>query len=113
MTAFRQKLRLIYQVDGETRELVTEHTAIDVRAWESETKKSALVEPTSASMKTWLAHHAAVRKGELNGDLKTYEAFDAVCIDIEGVPDVGPTEPTTKGRDRGTRKTATANSSAD
>jgi hypothetical protein len=56
---------------------------------------------------TWLAHHAAIRRGDLNGDLSTYEAFDRVCVWVEGVRDEEPAEeevPDPPKRSKGSRK---------
>jgi L-fucose isomerase-like protein len=103
-------MRLTYKVDGVEQEVVVEHTGSDVLAWEEETGKSALTDDTSILMKTWIAHHAAVAQGQINGDLKEFEAFKKVFLDAEGVRDEGPTGPT--GRGRGSRKTPGASSSA-
>lgn len=113
MSALRQRVRVTYRAPGEEgeKEVVVEHTAMDVLAWESATGKSALTQDTSFSMLAWFAHHAAVEGGQINGDLKTYEAFSKVCVDVERVADVDPTPPTAKGR--ASRKTAGASSSAD
>jgi len=73
------------------REIVTTYDGRDIRAWEGEHGQSALIESMSLQMLTWLGHHAAVRRGELNGDLSTYAAFDAVCVSVEGVAEPGPT----------------------
>jgi hypothetical protein len=110
MTAFRQKLQVTYRVDGVEREVVVEHVLADVIAWEEETGKSSLTDKTTAADKTWLAHHAAVAQGLINGDLKEFKAFKKVALDAEGVRDEDPTEPTGSGR--GSRKTPSANSSA-
>lgn len=85
--SLRQKVRLQYEADGQPREVVAEYSAVDLRAWETTFKESALSSDMSVSMLTWLGHHAAVRHGLVNGDLKTYKAFDAVCMDVEGVRD--------------------------
>lgn len=111
MSALRQKVRVTYRLDDEEKEVVVEHTAVDVLAWEGETGKSALTQDTSFSMLAWFAHHAAVAGGQINGELKTFDAFSKVCIDVERVADVGPTVPTGKGR--ATRKTPGDSSSAD
>lgn len=105
----QQKVRLEFDdADGHTQEVVTEYTAVDLRAWEGEFGKSALNTPMSVSMLTWLGHHAAVRHGQIDGQLKAYPAFDQVCTNVSGVADVGPT----KAKTRGTRKEALAASSA-
>jgi hypothetical protein len=108
----RQKVQLEFEHDGGTRQVVTEYSAVDLRAWEGEHHKSALNTPMSVSMLTWLGHHAAVRQGQINGDLKTYQAFDQACLDVQGVADPGPTRAGEKGRAKATRKAASADSSA-
>jgi hypothetical protein len=95
-----QKVRLELD-DGRTVE--TSYDGRDLRAYEKKFRTSALTESMSLTMLTWLGHHAAVRTGAVNGDLSTYEAFDNVCISVEGVrdePEVteGPTK--TPGRTR-------------
>lgn len=109
-----QKVKLELD-DG--RAIETAYDGRDIRAWEAKTRKSALVETMSLGMLTWLGHHAAVRRGELNGDLSTYEAFDQVCISVEGVRDEkeadeesGPTK--AKTRSRASRSSPGAASSA-
>jgi hypothetical protein len=105
-----QKVKLLLD-DG--REIETTYDGRDLRAWEAANKKSALVESMSLSMLTWLGHHAAVRRGELNGDLKEYRAFDQVCLSVEGMRDEEPPDPTpAKPRSKASRKTAGADSSA-
>jgi hypothetical protein len=111
-----QKVRLELD-DG--REIETTYNGIDLRAWEAKHKKSALVESMSLSMLTWLGHHAAVRTGEVNGELKEYSAFDAVCVSVEGVRAEEPPDPTetkttssTARKSRASRKTAGDDSSA-
>jgi hypothetical protein len=106
-----QKVRLELD-DGRTVE--TTYNGIDLRAWETKHRKSALTESMSLSMLTWLGHHAAVRTGTLNGDLSTYEAFDKVCVSVEGVRDEveGPPDPTPAKPRKGSRKKAGDDSSA-
>lgn len=86
-----QKVRLDLD-DG--REVEVSYDGRDIRAWETKHHKSALVESMSLSMLTWLGHHAAVRTGVLNGEMKEYSAFDAACISVEGVRDEEPPDPT-------------------
>jgi hypothetical protein len=78
----------------------------DLRAWEVKHRKSSLAEPMSMSMLTWLGWHATTRQHLLNGSYDTYEAFDAVCVGVEGAEldeaEGGPTRP---GAKRGSRKT--------
>lgn len=86
-----QKVRLTLE-DG--REIETTYDGRDMRQWEAHFHKSALVERTSLSMLTWLGHHAAVRRGELDGELKDYKRFDEVCVSVEGIRDQEPPDPT-------------------
>lgn len=86
-----QRLRLDLD-DG--RQIEADYNGIDLRAWETKHRKSALVEQMSVGMLTWLGHHAAVRTGALNGDLSTYEAFDKVCVSVEGMGSGEPPDPT-------------------
>jgi hypothetical protein len=86
-----QKVRLTLD-DG--REVEATYDGRDLRAWETKYRKSALVESMSLSMLTWLGHHAAVRTGVLNGEMKDYAAFDASCISVEGVRPVESPDPT-------------------
>lgn len=109
MAALRQKVKLLYDLDGTEHEVVVEYTAVDVRAWETKHGKSALTTDTSFSMLTWFAHHAGVRTGAIDGELKDYKRFDAVCTDVAGVRDEVPT---TAG-DPATPETAGESSSAD
>lgn len=108
-----QKLKLELD-DG--REVETAYDGRDLRAWESKHRKSALTESLSIGMLTWLGHHAAIRRGELNGDLTTYEAFDKVCVSVEGMPDEeadqDPDVDPSKPRSKGSRKKAGGASSA-
>jgi hypothetical protein len=70
----------------------------DLRAWELKHRKSALSEPMSVGMLTWLGWHGATRQHLLNGSFDTYEALDAACVSVEGAPlQEGPTK-------RGARK---------
>lgn len=65
----------------------------DLRAWEMKNKRSSIVEPLSVAMLTWLGWSAAKRQHLLNGTYDTYEAFDAICTGVEGVPVTpGPTK---------------------
>lgn len=81
------------------REVRTTYDGRDIRAWESKHGQSALVENMSLSMLTWLGHHAAVRTGAINGELSTYEAFDRVCVSVEGVRE--PPDPPKPAAKRG------------
>lgn len=93
------------------REIQTTYDGRDIRAWEAVSGKSALVEDMTLDQLTWLGHHAAVRRGELNGDLSTYEAFDKVCVSVEGVRETpGPTK--ARGRAKGSPRSRGADSSA-
>lgn len=105
-----QKVRLALD-DG--REIETTYDGRDLRAWEAEHHKSSLVEDMSLGMLTWLSHHAAVRRGELNGDLRTYAAFDKVCTSVEGVRDPEPAAPPDPPkRTKASRKSPGGDSSA-
>ena len=86
-----QKVRLTLD-DG--REIETTYDGRDLRQWEAQFRKSALVESMSLGMLTWLGHHAAVRRGELDGELKDYKRFDEVCVSVEGVRDLELPDPT-------------------
>jgi hypothetical protein len=86
-----QRLKLELD-DG--REIETAYDLRDIRAWEGQHKKSALVERMSYEQLAWLGHHAAVRRGELNGDMSTFEAFGDACVSVEGLPDQEPPDPT-------------------
>lgn len=88
------------------REVVTVYDGRDLRAWESKHKKSSLVEDMSLGMLTWLGHHAAIRRGELNGELTTYEAFDAACVSVEGLRDEEPPDPSGAKAPKASRKRA-------
>lgn len=85
-----QKVRLDLE-DG--RQVEVTYDGRDIRKWEEKTGHSALTESMSLGQLTWLGHHAAVRTGAVNGELKTYAAFDAVCVSVEGVRDVDGGEP--------------------
>lgn len=80
--SLRQKLSIELE-DG--TEVVAEYSAIDMRAWERENKRSALNEPMSVSMLSWLGWSAAKRQGSINGAYDTFEKFDAACVSVEGV----------------------------
>jgi len=82
--SLRQKVRL--ELDDGTQ-VVAEYSAIDLRAWEKENRKSALNEPMSVSMLSWLGWSAAKRQGSINGAYDTFEKFDAACTSVEGVRD--------------------------
>jgi hypothetical protein len=101
--SLRQKLKIELQ-DGS--EVVTEYSAIDLRAWEKANRKSSLDEPMSVSMLTWLGWNAAKRQGAINGAYDTFDAFDAVCTSVEGVSEEVDEEdsPTKPARKAGTRK---------
>lgn len=109
--SLRQKVRL--ELDDGT-EVVTEYGAIDLRAWEKVNKRSALGEPVSVSMLSWLGWSAAKRTGAINGAYDTFEKFDAACVDVEGISDKEDEEdrPTTAVKRAATRKAATRASSA-
>ncbi len=80
--SLRQKLRLELE-DG--TEIVTEYSAVDLRAWEKAHKKSSLGESMSVGMLTWLGWSSARRSGKLNGAYTDYAKFDEVCVDVGGV----------------------------
>lgn len=82
--SLRQKVRLELE-DGQ--EVVVEYSAIDLRAWETKHRKSALDESLSVSMLSWLGWNAGKRQGLLNGAYDTYDKFDAACASVEGVRD--------------------------
>jgi hypothetical protein len=85
--SLRQKVRLELE-DG--TEVVAEYSAIDLRAWEKQNRKSALDEPMSVSMLSWLGWSAAKRQGSINGAYDTFEKFDAACTSVEGVRNEEP-----------------------
>lgn len=91
--SLRQKVRLELD-DGAVVEV--EYSAIDLRAWETKHKRSALDEPLSVSMLTWLGWNAAHRQHLLNGSAETFEAFDSICASVEGVKDDDGPRPTKK-----------------
>jgi hypothetical protein len=97
--SLRQKLR-IELADG--TEVVTEYSAIDLRAWEKANRKSSLDEPMSVTMLTWLGWSAAKRTGAINGAYAEFEAFDAACTSVQGVRD--EEVPTVPAKKAGTRK---------
>ena len=82
--SLRQKLKIELE-DG--TEVLAEYSAIDLRAWETQNRKSSLNEPMSVTMLTWLGWNAAKRQGSINGAYDTYEKFDAACVSVEGVRD--------------------------
>ena len=79
--SLRQKLKIELE-DG--TEVVAEYSAIDLRAWERENRRSSLGEPMSVSMLSWLGWSAAKRQGSINGAYDTFEKFDAACVSVEG-----------------------------
>jgi hypothetical protein len=107
--SLRQRVKLELD-DGE--EVVVEYSAIDLRAWETKHKKSALDEPLSVSMLSWLGWNAAHRQGLLNGHGgDTWEAFDVILASVEGLPD--DERPTKRGAKKAaTQKAAGQDSSA-
>jgi hypothetical protein len=90
--SLRQKVRLEYDVDGKPVEVIAEYSAVDLRAWETQSGKSSLSEPMSISMLTWLGWNAAVRHGLVDGQLKDWKVFDAACTSVAGVRDDPPTK---------------------
>lgn len=80
--SLKQRIRLELE-DG--TEVETEYDGRDLRAWEAEFEQSALGERLSVSMLTWLGHHAAIRRGDLNGAMTEYEAFDKVCVSVQAL----------------------------
>jgi hypothetical protein len=108
--SLRQKVRLELE-DG--TEVLAEYSAIDLRAWEKQNRKSALDEPMSVSMLSWLGWSAAKRQGAINGAYDTYEKFDAACTSVEGVHEEADAEVPTKAvRRAATRKAPGPESSA-
>jgi hypothetical protein len=96
--SLRQKLHMELE-DG--TEIVAEYSAIDLRAWETQNRRSSLGEPMSVSMLTWLGWSAAKRQGSINGAYDTFEKFGAVCVSVEGVrPDPVPTVAAKKAASR-------------
>jgi len=109
--SLRQKLRI--ELDDGT-EVVAEYSAIDLRLWEKLNRKSALDEPMSVSMLSWLGWNAGKRQGVLNGAYDTYEKFDAACTSVQGAddePEDGEV-PTKAAKRAATRKAPGAGSSA-
>jgi len=93
--SLRQTVKLELE-DG--KEIVVEYSAIDLRAWETKHRKSALDESLSVSMLSWLGWNAARRQSKLsmlNGSGDTWEAFDAILASVEGVSE--EERPTKKG----------------
>jgi hypothetical protein len=82
--SLQQKVQLELE-DG--TEITVTYDGRDLRAWESRYKKSALVEPMSLSMLTFLGWSAGKRTEQLNGQFDRYEAFDAACTSVQGVRD--------------------------
>jgi hypothetical protein len=111
--SLRQKVRLELE-DG--TQVEAEYSAIDLRAWEKVNRRSALSEPISVSMLTWLGWSAAKRQGSINGAYATYEAFDVACVSVEGVDDEEPADeeevPTQAVKKTATRKAPGPDSSA-
>jgi hypothetical protein len=115
--SLRQKVKLELD-DG--KEVEVTYDGRDLRAWETKYRKSALTETMTLGMLTYVGWSAAKRQGILNGSYDTYEAFDAVCVSVQGVraettppegaedTETGPTK-AQKGR---TRKTVGDGSSA-
>ena len=101
--------RIRFELD-DGRIIETTYDGRDVRDWEAEHRKSWLTTDTSVTDITWVSHHAAVRRGELDGELKDYKAFNAVCVGWEGIRrDEGPPDPT---EPEGSPKTAGDDSSS-
>lgn len=94
----RQRVKLELE-DGTSVE--TTYDARDLRAWESKYGKSSLVGPMSLSMMTFLGWSSAKRDGSINGRYERYEAFDAECVDVQGVgkPDEDETPDPTEDSD--------------
>ena len=80
--SLRQRLKL--ELADETV-IETVYDGRDLRAWETKYKRSALSERMSLSMLTWLGWSAAKRDGSINGRFDGYEAFDAECVDVQGM----------------------------
>lgn len=99
--ALRQKIRLEVE-DGDPIEVVADGR--DVRTYESWSRKSALREPMSVTMLTYLGYAAAKRQGMLD---EKWETFSARCIDVKGLADddeeeaADPTPPTRRSRGGG------------
>jgi hypothetical protein len=102
----RQKVKLELE---DRSEVVVEYSAIDLRAWETKHRKSALDEQLSVSMLSWLGWNAARRQNLLNGSYDTWEKFDAACASVEGVAERPPTR---KGTGKGSQKDPGPDSSA-
>lgn len=108
--SLRQKISI--ELDDGT-EVVAEYSAIDLRLWEKLNRKSALEEPMSVSMLSWLGWNAGKRQGVLNGAYDTYEKFDAACTSVQGVDDKDDEEvPTRAVKRAATRKAPGRDSSA-
>jgi hypothetical protein len=102
-----QKVRLELE-DG--REIEAVYDGRDIRAWEGKFRQSSLTADMSVSMLSWLGWHAAVRQNLVNGELSTWEKFDAACVDVSGVREPDPTPVKKKGA--ATRKAPGGGSSA-
>lgn len=90
--SLRQKVKFELE-DG--KEIVTEYSAIDLRAWETENGKSSLTAEMSISMLSWLGWHGGVRRGDVDGELKDWQKFDACCESVEALRDERPTKAAT------------------
>ena len=75
--------RVALEIEGRD-DLAVVFDGRDVWAWETRHRRSALKEPTSVSMLSWLGWHAASRQGLLDD---TWEVFDGVCVGVVSVPD--------------------------
>jgi hypothetical protein len=94
--ALRQRVEL--ELDGHDDPIVVEYSAVDLRAWERDNDKSALVETMSVNMLTWLGWNAARRQGLLNG-VASWAEFDAACVGVKTLRDEGePARPTKRRR---------------
>lgn len=92
--AMRQKIRLTVE-DGDPIEVVADGR--DVRTYEAWSRKSALREPMSVTMLTYMGYAAAKRQGMLD---EKWDVFNARCIDVTGLgsDDEDEPDPTTRTR---------------
>ena len=81
--ALGQRVRLELE-DGSSVE--AGYDGRDIRAWEAKYGRTAIGVPMTLSMLTFFGWSAARREGTLNGQFAKYEAFDAVCVAVAGVP---------------------------
>lgn len=96
------------EIEGREEPITVRYSAVDLRRYESQFRKSVLIEPMSLTMLTYLGWSAAKRTGALNGAYEKWPDFDAVCIGVRAIPneesesketdeEAGPTQPDPSG----------------